>query len=279
MKKIRSHRSSQVGSVGPSTHTASHGDWWEAARAGLLRELLAPHEGEPGVLFDVGCGSGYVVSDEGGLRARLRVGIDAWQWPHWHVSSGAHFVVADVNHLPFRSGCADVALVLDVLEHLADDAATLGEISRVLGRTGRVAVMVPAFEVLWSAHDEAVGHYRRYRIRDLTHPLSKAGLRAVRKSYFFAWLFPIALVGRLLHLGRSSDRTPAILAPIAKQLGRFERFCIRHGVVIPFGTSAFVEATRALPGQGQQPRSSDRVRRTMLRSPLRPPGIRGIARR
>jgi len=236
---------SRLGSLGPSTHTAEPGDWWETTRAALLRERLERPGAAQRVLLDVGCGSGYVVSDEVGISARLRVGIDGWRWDNWDSMSGAVFVVADVRKLPFRSASADVALVLDVLEHLSDDVAPLDEVRRVLRGDGRVAITVPAFDVLWSTHDDAVGHYRRYRLRDLTRPLSAAGLRVVRWSYFFSWLFPLALLRRALRLGGDSDRTPQSLAPIAPPLGRLERFCIRHGITIPFGSSAFVEAELA----------------------------------
>jgi SAM-dependent methyltransferase len=237
-------RTSTLGSVGPSTHTASHGDWWEANRALLIRECVSRPHAARELLLDVGCGSGYALSDQAGLDARLKVGIDAWRSSEWDTAGGAVFVVADVSKLPFRSGVADVVLTLDVIEHLDDDQAALAEAARVLRVGGRAAVMVPAFAILWSPHDDTVGHYRRYRLADLVGPLSSAGLRIVQRSYFYSWLFPVALVRRVLHLGGQSDTTPRALGPIAHMIGRLERLVLRHRVPIPFGTSAFVEAVR-----------------------------------
>ena len=196
----------------------------------------------PDVLVDLGCGSGYVVSERAGIEAGLKVGVDAWRWPSWESSAGTVFVVADVLRLPFRSEAADVVVTLDVLEHVPDDGGALEEAGRLLRPRGHAVVMVPAFSLLWSKHDDAVGHLRRYRTRDLTARLSSVGFRVVQTSYFYAWLFPVALARRVLRLGGRREATPRVLGPVAHVFGRLERFCIRHRIRIPFGSSLFVEA-------------------------------------
>jgi len=232
--------------VGPSTHAAAHGDWWEANRALLIGQCLDQPRPGGRLLLDVGCGSGYVISEAAGIDARLKVGIDAWRSPSWDPSSGSVFVVADVTQLPFRSGGADVVLALDVIEHVEDDRAALREMARVLRAGGVAAVMVPAFAVLWSSHDDAVGHLRRYRVRDVARLLTSEGLSIVQASYLFCWLFPFALVRRALRLGgEGGDEAPRLLAPFANLFGWFERLCIRHRVAVPFGSSVFVEAVRS----------------------------------
>jgi len=248
---IRADRrtSAQRGIVS-TAHAASYGDWWEANRAALLRECLHASRSDRHLLLDVGCGSGYVLSDEAGIPAGFKVGVDAWLSSEWKPSPTAAFVVADVANLPFRDGVADVVLSLDVIEHLEDDRAALTEAARVLRPGGAAAVMVPAFKLLWSrSHDDAIGHYRRYRLDPLTDLLAAAGLQIVQRSYFYSWLFPVALLRRALRVGGSSDATPAPLAPVANAVGRIERFLIRQRVPIPIGSSVFAEARRPDPAE------------------------------
>jgi SAM-dependent methyltransferase len=227
-----------------SAHAASYGDWWEANRAALIRECVPTPRAAHRLVLDVGCGSGYVLSAEAGIDAEFKVGVDAWRSSAWMPSTGSAFVVADVTQLPLRDGVADLVLSLDVIEHLEDDRVGLAEAARVLRPGGTAVVMVPAFKVLWSSHDDAIGHHRRYRQGDLDHLLAATGLESVQRSYFFSWLFPVALVRRALRLGGESDATPAPLAPLAHVLGRLERSLIRHGIPIPFGSSVFTHAVR-----------------------------------
>jgi SAM-dependent methyltransferase len=56
----------------------------------------------------------------------------------------------------------DCALYIDVLEHIPDDRAELRRVSAFLRPGGRLIVLAPAHQFLFSAFDEAVGHCRRY---------------------------------------------------------------------------------------------------------------------
>jgi SAM-dependent methyltransferase len=230
--------------VGPSTHTATYGDWWEANRASLVRERLRASRERHSVLLDIGCGSGYVISDDAGIGSDLKVGLDAWLGSEWKATPGSVFVVADVAALPFRDGVADVVLSLDVIEHLRDERIPLLEAARVLRPNGIAVVMVPAFPILWSNHDVIVGHYRRYRLGEVADLFASSGIGTLQRSYFYSWLFPVALTRRMLSLGRERDGTPRLLAPLGNAMGRLERFLIMRGVSIPIGSSAYVEGRR-----------------------------------
>ena len=67
------------------------------------------------------------------------------------------------ENLPVGDAQLDVVVALDVLEHLDDDRRALDEILRVLRPGGVLLATVPAYPFLWSSHDEALGHRRRYR--------------------------------------------------------------------------------------------------------------------
>ena len=89
-------------------------------------------------VLDLGCGTGHLsrmLERETGclLRSGLR------RVPRSRGSGGgrgARFVVGGGEHLPFRDESFDAILLIDVLEHIADDAGVAREATRVLGRAG-----------------------------------------------------------------------------------------------------------------------------------------------
>jgi len=150
--------------------------------------------------------------------------------------------------LPVPDGWADVVLLLDVLEHLDDDAAALATARRALAPGGLLVVTVPAYRWLWSDHDVALGHRRRYAAGELVGRVRGAGLSVERVSYFNMLLFPAVatvrvwkrLVGDRTHdLHRPSDRWN-------RRLGRvfaLERPLLPR-VPLPFGSSLLLLARR-----------------------------------
>jgi SAM-dependent methyltransferase len=62
----------------------------------------------------------------------------------------------------------DCILYIDVLEHIEDDAGELARAAKLLAKGGSLVVLCPAFQVLFSAMDTALGHYRRYTARSLS---------------------------------------------------------------------------------------------------------------
>jgi SAM-dependent methyltransferase len=70
-------------------------------------------------------------------------------------------------------------LMVNVLEHIADDAGTLHELSGLLVPGGNVVVYVPALNGLYGARDERIGHYRRYSVWRLREVFREAGLEPV----------------------------------------------------------------------------------------------------
>jgi len=104
---------------------------------------------------------------------------------------------------------ADLVLLLDVLEHVEDDAGCLARYAD-LARTGtHFLVSVPAGPWLWSRHDEFLGHVRRYRRRPLEALLRGAGLTVVRTGCIFALVLPAVAAIRLAELWMRSPRASA----------------------------------------------------------------------
>ena len=95
-------------------------------------------------------------------------------------------------------GDFDLIVALDVLEHIEDDLGALRAMRRMLKAGGTVVITVPAFQFLWSTHDETLHHLRRYRAPELVSKMQQAGFRMVYQSYFNFVLFPAAIAIRLL---------------------------------------------------------------------------------
>src|SRR4051812_14475330 len=77
--------------------------------------------------------------------------------------------------LPLANDSADVIVATDILEHADDDLAALHEFHRVLLPGGHAVSTVPAYQMLWSEHDEALMHRQRYVARLLRHRVVSAG--------------------------------------------------------------------------------------------------------
>lgn len=93
------------------------------------------------------------------------------------------YVVADAMRLPFRTGAFSHTVCSEVLEHLPDDRAALGELARVTAPGGRLIVTFPHQHWYFTVDDQFVNHFRRYELPEMERLLEDAGMRkvAVRK--------------------------------------------------------------------------------------------------
>jgi len=181
--------------------------WWFRARRRILARVLGGVRWEraPRAVIDLGCGAGIDL-ERLPFADALRVGVDSGREPlrAARAREGAAFLVrGDGARLPLGGERFDLALALDVLEHVDDDGAALAEARRVLRSGGCLLVTAPACPWLWSEHDVALGHRRRYRQRDLLAKIEAAGFDVERESYFNTLLFPLAAAYRLLRSWRA----------------------------------------------------------------------------
>jgi SAM-dependent methyltransferase len=116
---------------------------------------------------------------------------------------GDMWVVAEVVEgsmldLPFEEDRFDLVVSLDVIEHLEDDLGALRELRRVVAPGGSLLGTVPAYQWLWSGHDEINHHHRRYTRCSLQRVAEQAGSEQVRTTYFNTVLLPVAILLRLM---------------------------------------------------------------------------------
>jgi len=105
-------------------------------------------------------------------------------------------IEGSVLDMAFAADSFDLAVSLDVIEHLDDDLAALRELRRVVAPGGALLVTVPAYQWLWSGHDEINHHHRRYTRRTLQRAAEQAGWKQARTTYFNSLLLPAAIVLR-----------------------------------------------------------------------------------
>jgi SAM-dependent methyltransferase len=223
--------------VGPSTMTTEESAWWERERKHLLMQVM---DDRVDAHVDVGCGRGGIAAELAD-RGSFVVAVDMHPYDEWRNHPNVAFVRANIDQLPFRAGAFDRLSVLDVIEHVDDDQAVLSELRRVSTDSGRLVVTVPADPRLWSAHDEAVGHHRRYDATTLDARTRQAGFEPLRASHFFAWLYAPAWLLRNRRHAVARSEGGRLGAWSARLLGVIERGWLRR-FRLPFGTSLLLEA-------------------------------------
>ena len=182
--------------------------WWFVARRELACRLLRRHCRGPLRILDIGCGTGAGLAAFGRLGTAVGVDVSALALSLCQARGERRLVQADAQSLPFIDRAFDAALMLDVLEHLDDDAGGVREAARVLKPGGVLILTVPAVPALWSEHDEALAHRRRYLRNSLLNALGASGMRISLLSYAILALFwPIFLFRLLQRLTGASGRS------------------------------------------------------------------------
>lgn len=171
--------------------------WWFVGKRRVVSSILKdfPTPKSRLRLLDVGCGTGA------NLKMLNQLG---WAVGMDYISAALQFcqsrglrglIQMNAESQGLKSDQFDIILALDLLEHLANDQMALSEFHRICAPGGRVLITVPAHPSLWSEHDEALEHKRRYTKVELRKKVEEAGFRILLLSYYNAFLYlPIVLV-------------------------------------------------------------------------------------
>ncbi len=202
---------------------------WERARARFFAELLAARQAFPSPcrVLDIGAGDGYFAAR---LAGRLPAGSQIVCFdPNYspshlrQLSADAPLCITFTADRP--QGNFDLLLLLDVIEHVPDDRATLAEwVGAALNAGGRALISVPAFMSLFTAHDLALGHYRRYRLSQLCDVMTGCGLRLeARGGVFHSLILPrlLAKTKERLQGFRATPRPESAAVQAETEVGRW----------------------------------------------------------
>jgi SAM-dependent methyltransferase len=231
--------------------------WWYRGRRAVLDAVLdglaLPAPAATRIL-DAGCGSGrnMVELARRGTVTGVELAPASLQLARAR-AVGTVLPGSLAEPLPFADGAFDLAVALDVLEHVRDDEAALGELARVLAPGGRLLVTVPQYGWLWGEHDVLSHHHRRYTRSLLLGRAAGAGLDAERVTAFNALLLAPIAVARLAQRVRrraqpASDLGRTLQGPVNGALERIlrgEAALIRRGRDLPAGVSLLAVLRRA----------------------------------
>ena len=182
--------------------------WWYRERRAILKRELRRLPG-PGLALDIGAAGGgntRVLKAHGWQAAALEYSDSAVEVAR---SRGISVIRADARDLPVRSGTCGLLTAFDVLEHIDEDYRAAAEMTRVLRPGGAALIAVPCDMALWSAHDDAVGHVRRYSRPGLTSVIEKAGLTIERLWSWNVLLRPAVALRRQSSTGSDLSEVSA----------------------------------------------------------------------
>jgi SAM-dependent methyltransferase len=233
-----------------------HHWWYRGRRRVIVAELDRLPLAAGAQVLDAGCGSGRTLQELTRYGAVRGIELSPEAAALARSRSLGEVRIGRLEELPWESATFDLITCLDVIEHTPDDHLTLTELGRVTRPGGFLLVTVPAYQALWSYHDDANHHYRRYSRRMLRSSAERAGWRVERMTSFNSLLLAPAAAVRLVqrrratHNGDSNDLAvgSAWLNDVLEQPMALEASWLRRGHTLPAGLSLLAVLSR--PGTG-----------------------------
>jgi SAM-dependent methyltransferase len=228
------------------THRAEDRHWWYRGRRRVLDVALdGMHLSPDARVLDAGCGSGRNMVELRHYGQVTGIELSSTSVQAARERHVGEVFEGSVLDMPFADDSFDLAVSLDVVEHLEDDVAALRELRRVVAPGGRLLVTVPAYQWLWSRHDVINHHHRRYSRGTLVGAAEQAGWICQSTTHFNAFLLPLAIGMRAVEFfsrngeGSSLDLwiPPTPLNRGLQQPLNLEAGLIGRGVRIPAGLS------------------------------------------
>ncbi len=182
--------------------------WWFTARRRILAEVIERIVMPPknARVLELGAGTGHnlaMLSQFGQVEATE---LDPIARELASERLGRPVIEAMLPDLDmFDAASFDLIALLDVLEHVPDDKATLASILTRLKPGGALLLTVPINPWMFSAHDTVHHHHRRYRKREIDAMARSAGYEIALSSPFNTLLFPPIAAVRLLNMATNNQ--------------------------------------------------------------------------
>jgi len=226
--------------------------WWHIGRRRIIYLLIEKFIISENInnlkIIDIGCGGGSVLDILSNFGDVL--GIDDNETALNFARQNGFSNVRRINgaHLskePNFLNNFDLVTCLDVMEHTDDDELLLREIFQILKPNGYALITVPAYNFIWSEHDEALNHKRRYTASELHRKLNDAGFAVIKRSYAITFLFPLILLYRLFRgvFPKDSHEPKTSYVMLPKSINTFFVYILGiesrllNYIDLPFGSS------------------------------------------
>lgn len=235
--------------------------WWFKARLSIIDFFIQEYitKAESIKILNVGAATGATTKMLDNYGDVISIEYDKDCAEFLSTLLNKEVINCSMTNIPLPDASNDLVCAFDVIEHIEYDNEAIKEANRVLKKNGYLCLTVPAFNSLWSRHDEINHHYRRYNINVLKRLLDKNGFKIEFSTYFNFWLFfpilLIRLVGKLLlpttnKQSSGSDfekfNTNQSLNKIFYHIFISEIGFFKQGIKLPFGVSAFIIGRKLL---------------------------------
>lgn len=157
-------------------------------------EQLGRVRGETLSFLDVGCSSGFMLrSLQDQIPQALVIGSDFVMGPLRRLrtkQSEIPLLQSDLTHCALAEASVDAVILLNVLEHIEDDATAIRQVYRILKPGGIAIIEVPANQNLYDVYDQLLMHHRRYSLAGLRQIARDAGFQIIKQSHLGFFLYP-----------------------------------------------------------------------------------------
>ena len=230
------------------------GHYWFESRNKLLLWALNKHLPAFSSFMEIGCGTGFVLAGIGRRFPRVRLtGSEIYSDGLAYAAKrlpAAELFQMDARRIPFAEEF-DVVGAFDVLEHIEEDEAVLGQMHDAVKPGGGIILTVPQHPALWSGVDEYSCHKRRYTRSELVRKVRKAGFIPIHTTSFVTILLPAMAILRYQKRRYTEDFDPdagftvrPIVNRVLTGVQSVERGLIQMGISLPAGGSLLMAARR-----------------------------------
>lgn len=211
--------------------------WWNRARKNIIIDTIINNIDnlESKKLLDIGCGSGDFLSSISKYIPDC-IGIEGYEYHHKKYNN---IRICNIFDNGLEAHSFDIITALDVMEHIENESNFLNEIKR-LSNGKYILLTVPAYQFLFTYHDEINNHYRRYNKNRLKKVLLENSFEIVKISYFNFFLFPpffiVRIIDKIFNLKRIEKEKKSIFNELLYKIFNFEKYLLRK-INLPFGSS------------------------------------------
>ena len=229
-------------------------NFWFRSRNRLIIRALERYFPEARNFFEIGCGTGFVLSEIESKFPHLsffgsEVSRTGLAYAGRRLKRAELFQM-DARQIPFADEF-DVIGAFDVLEHIREDEQVLRQIYQAVRPGGGVILTVPQHPFLWSHQDDYACHVRRYRARELRTRVEAAGFKVVKMTSFVSLLLPIMILSRLKKRNTAHEFDPMselkinpLINTLFEKVLDLERWMILLGMSFPAGGSLLLIARK-----------------------------------
>ena len=223
----------------------------DVASRDMCKYLLKKNNDENNkIVLEIGCSSGNLIDHVNSINNLKYIGSDVIRKPIKklaNIYNNNPFIIFDILKNPFSKGICDFLIMLNVLEHIADDDSALAEANKLLKKDGLLILEVPSCKSLYDDYDKKLLHFRRYNMNELIKKIERAGFIIEKKTHLGFILFPIFSVVKIInklikrkniivsHANASNNILVQVLFKMEEKLRNFS---------LPFGIRCFVCARK-----------------------------------